>query len=683
MVQANKNELGSSGQFILLGLIFCIGFFGYVMHTTDWFRAIPGDLVDARFNSVILEHLYQWVRGFTPKLWSPTFFYPFENVLAFSDNHFGSGWAYIIFRFAGFERESAFIAWFVLGNVMNFWVTYYVLRKLGFSIVAAGAGAFVFTFALPALVKEAHAQLTYRFAVPLACLTLIKGLQTKSSMSFAQSLFWLAVQFYCSVYNGVFLTYLLFTTLLAFAGYSVQSFMTGWSQGWRRQSARKKTESIGLFLFSLWAIFWLIYQYRTISSQYGFVREISETLAMIPRPNAYLLADQSALTGWIGQLIPKTLMRHEQQMFFGLGVYLIAAFGLWQLWIRRTGRVIVRITSIALLILMLMTLSIHGVSAYELFLRLPGVGSIRAVSRVALVMLFPLGLIVASAFDWVVAYQKIRSLRWPLLIWMIVVLTIESIYYRPYHTSVDSWTKQQAELRARLPPEIPLDAVLYISSSPKDPQPEIVEVGAMILAQDLGIPTLNGYSGNIPPGYLKPDACIDFGARIESYSELNPVLKYILDTLKSRVLLINQVPCSSPVVRPTNEEIGQQIASNIKLSVTGGVMNNVSGRVVDATVSIKNQTDRTFSTLSKRGPIRLSWRFVTLAPDGRALSQPAWATRKEMIFSLLPGMTHTEHLQLEPPTHSGTYRLEISLVQDGIVWFHDVGMQIAELPLVL
>ena len=58
---------------------------------------IPGDLGDARFNSVILEHLYQWVTGTAPKLWSPRFFYPFENTLAFSDNHFASGFAYIVF----------------------------------------------------------------------------------------------------------------------------------------------------------------------------------------------------------------------------------------------------------------------------------------------------------------------------------------------------------------------------------------------------------------------------------------------------------------------------------------------------------------------------------------------------------------------------------------------------------
>jgi hypothetical protein len=91
MIMSNQPSKNILAQSLLLGLIFSAGFFGYVMHTTDWFRAIPGDLFDARFNSVILEHLYQWVSGRAPTLWSPGFFYPFEHVLAFSDNHLGSG----------------------------------------------------------------------------------------------------------------------------------------------------------------------------------------------------------------------------------------------------------------------------------------------------------------------------------------------------------------------------------------------------------------------------------------------------------------------------------------------------------------------------------------------------------------------------------------------------------------
>ena len=121
---SNKPKEDRSGQYIVLTVIFSAGFVGHLMQSIDWFRAIPGDLVDARFNSIILEHLYQWVQGQTPSLWSPRFFYPFENVLAFSDNHFGSGWAYILFRFAGLSREYAFLGWFLVGNLLNFWVSY-------------------------------------------------------------------------------------------------------------------------------------------------------------------------------------------------------------------------------------------------------------------------------------------------------------------------------------------------------------------------------------------------------------------------------------------------------------------------------------------------------------------------------------------------------------------------------
>lgn len=74
MYRHSKKSVEWLLQVGLLAAIFSAGFFGYLMHTTDWLRAIPGDLFDARFNSVILEHLYQWVRGEVPELWSPAFF---------------------------------------------------------------------------------------------------------------------------------------------------------------------------------------------------------------------------------------------------------------------------------------------------------------------------------------------------------------------------------------------------------------------------------------------------------------------------------------------------------------------------------------------------------------------------------------------------------------------------------
>jgi len=43
------------------------------------------------------------------------------------------------------------------------------------------------------------------------------------------------------------------------------------------------------------------------------------------------------------------------------------------------------------------------------------------------------------------------------------------------------------------------------------------EIDAMLLAQELGWPTLNGYSGNFPPGYAPADSCRQLPARIENY----------------------------------------------------------------------------------------------------------------------------------------------------------------------
>ncbi len=211
-----KKRVELLSQYLFLALIFSAGFVGYVLKSSDWFRAIPGDLLDARFNSVILEHLFQWLTGIAPKLWSPAFFYPYENALAFSDNHFGSGWVYILFRLGHLPREQAFLGWFIFGNVFNFWSSYYIFRRFNFSIVASSIGAFIYAFGLPALSKEAHAQLLYRFAVPLSFFSMYQFLQKNRLIDIVRTIFWLIIQFFCSIYLGVFLIYLLGALTISF-----------------------------------------------------------------------------------------------------------------------------------------------------------------------------------------------------------------------------------------------------------------------------------------------------------------------------------------------------------------------------------------------------------------------------------------------------------------------------------
>jgi hypothetical protein len=670
-------------QYFILLIIFFAGFFGHLMQSVDWFRAIPGDLVDTRFNSVILEHLFQWVQGHTPSLWSPTFFYPFEKVLAFSDNFFGSGWIYILFRFAGLQREYALLGWFFVGQLLNFWVTYYVLRRLGFSIIAAGAGAFVFCFSLAALPKETHIQLTYRFAIPLSFLATINFVQTKQLSALSQSIFWLAVQFYCAIYLGIFLVYLLFATYLALLLSQFRLFNSGWRLGWWGQSVQQKLTALMLFLLSTLSIGWLLYHYRAVSMHYGISRSLGEIWDMIPSPSSYLLADQSLLTGWLSKFAANIPMRHEQQMFFGLGISLLALCGIAIAWRSRlitSNRVAssvinpARIASITLLLLIVMTISVSGFSLYKWFLYLPGVSSIRAVSRVVLVMLLPLGMLVAACFDYVISRVKGSFFKWLLIGGMVVLLAAESIFYEPYKTPISVWAGRQTLLKSLMPKTFSSETILYVTNTLPERIYDLAEVDAMQFAQDLRLPTLNGYSGNVPPGYSKPDPCVDFKDRIKSYIDFKPDSKFSAEDLARRVIVLSPEKCPNQPAIKTNRVIDQSLASQIKL----GLEPKISGKTLDVRVLISNYSPDKFSTLSTKGPVRLSWRFVALDPSERPRSDPEWAARKDLFFTLEPGATQVETILTELPVRSGTYIFEVSLVQDGVAWFHNLGMPIAQ-----
>ena len=644
------------------------------MHTTDWLRAIPGDIFDARFNSVILEHLYLWATGKVGSLWSPAFFFPFEGVLAFSDNHFGSAGAYVLLRLAGLPREAAYQGWFIAGCVLNFWVGYYALRKLGFEIVAAACGAFVFAFGLPALAKEAHAQLVWRFAVPLAFLSFYRALGERSLAQLAHATFWCAVQFFCSIYLGMFTVYLLFVTALAFIFINGRGLAAGWSRGWREHRPVSRLAALALSLLSAAGVLWLLLQYQSIASHYGFTRSTGEILSMLPTPGSYLVADASTLTGWIGAWVPKYAMRHELQLFAGLGAWALALTGLWAIWRRGAHAAVGRTATIALLVLVALTLLIGNVTLYRAMLQVPGLSSVRAVSRIALVMLLPFGILVAGGVDWIAQATALRPWRWVVLLAVIGGLTAESVSYRPYSTSVQAWRDRQDGVRALLPAaRLPPDAILFVTGKRGPDVLDAAELDGMILAQDLGLSTLNGYSGNSPPGYFKPDPCLHFRNRLESYFAFKPRTTESLDALAARVRVISPELCPVAPGIVSKVAVDAFLATHIGLTVKFGAI--ADGRVL-LEVSIANHTGREFSTWSTRGPIRLSWRSVPLGPDGKDLASPEFAGRKELNFFLPDGQTFVQPLDVDVPP-PGRYRVEVTLVQDGVAWFHDLGMAVA------
>jgi len=485
----------------------------YLARTTGGMTAFPGDLGDARFNQIVLEHLYHWATGREDSLWSPGFFHPFPGTLAFSDGHFGTGVFYAVWRVVGLSRELSFDLWYCTGALLTFWAAHYAFRRLGMGVPAAAAGAFVFAFALPALAQENHAQLVYRFPIPLAVLALTQYAQSRAVERLLRVAILVALQFLCSIYLGVFLAMLLGSIAVALAASSATEPRVSHSGSPRRRSWMGRPYgtaiewALGIGLAAMVA--YMLYEYLQVARMYRFGRQWEETQSMLPRLGSYLLADASPMSSWIGAWVKSIPMRHEHQLFPGLAVLVLACAGIAHGARHPKWRALTWVSVFSLACLVLISLDIDGTSAYRLLARLPGLNAIRAVSRIVLVQLLPLGVLAGIGVG--ALAESSARLRTPALLMVAALLSADAVLHTPNRTSFADARQRVEELR-----ELASDAgvlggsavMLVLVNRWKDPH-WMVEIDAMLLAQDLGIRTMNGYSGNAPPGFVRAGDCSD------------------------------------------------------------------------------------------------------------------------------------------------------------------------------
>ena len=665
-------------------VFFMIGIFGYALPSVEYFSAIPGNLGDARLNSVILEHIFRWVTGKESSLWSPAFFYPFEGVLAFSDNHFGSIPSYILLRLVGLRREAAFDGWFLIGNSLNFIAAFMAIRRLGLSGFGSAAGAFVFAFALCVLPKEGHAQLTYRFAIPFAYVALLELLSTKRLYILWRVVFWVAVQFYCSIYLGIFLIYLLAATLVAVLFWDRGvGFFHGFIESFRNEQKRALAFAGTSIVVAIIAMLWLLYKYHAVDADYrpGPWR-FDQIPSMLPRISSYLLADQSLLYEWSGRLIDSIPMRHEHQMFFGVGVWILGVFGALTAWRGHLHQTLGKAAIVSLFILFAITLNLRGHSLYSFLAYLPGISQIRAVSRIVLVMMLPVALLVAIGCEQLlkIAGQTIRIKKASVAIGMICLLGIEVITYQPRNAPVSLWIERQTALRAQLPKQMPDSPILFVSKEESEPF-YFAELDAMIMAQDMGIPTLNGYSGSFPPGYMEPQPCYSYANRLNGYAAHRNLPRTAMDEISKRVVVVAYSPCEQDPVVAFSGPISAKQIKRITVSVQDL---KVARQSLTTNIIVTNGSTKDLKTVSSSGtPVRLSWRFVSVSRSGSRLQEPGFDARKDLAWSIAPGASNQTDLYAELPKVPGNYLFEVSLVQDGVAWFHDLGMAIASVPIIV
>ena len=121
-------------------------------------NALPGDIADARLVNCILEHVFQRLRGHGEFL-STEQFYPLKDTIVYSDNHFGTGPIYAIFRLAGLSMEAAFTGWILAVISLDTIAVLFLLRRLRYypliasplALFAASSSALVYQTGHPQL----------------------------------------------------------------------------------------------------------------------------------------------------------------------------------------------------------------------------------------------------------------------------------------------------------------------------------------------------------------------------------------------------------------------------------------------------------------------------------------------------------------------------------------------------
>jgi len=176
------------------------------------FRRLQQTRADSRLMHYMLEHEYRWITGdpHHRSLWDPPFFYPVRNTAATSETMVGVAPFYWIWRAVRVPPDFAFSFWMLTISTLNFTAAWFFLRRiLDRTPVAAGFGAFLFSFASMRLAHVGHPQLLAGFLFVLVLHALARIFRETDRRRAAPWIAIGAVAFVAQVYAGFYIAWFL------------------------------------------------------------------------------------------------------------------------------------------------------------------------------------------------------------------------------------------------------------------------------------------------------------------------------------------------------------------------------------------------------------------------------------------------------------------------------------------
>jgi hypothetical protein len=424
------------------------------------------DLGDARMNNYVLEHGYRWLTGAHPSFWDPPIFFPAKNVAAYTDVLLGAAPIYWLWRLVGFLPDTAFQLWMLCLSTLNFWMFRLWLRRgLGFEETAAAAGSFLFAFASYRMAQISHIQLYTHFFTILALFALMRGWIP---------LFWAAAV--AQVYAGFYLGWLMAV------GFALVACLRP-RETWR---VIRKTNP---WVWGVGALAAAALTYPLVSHSLEAARTVGYRVYEgmdLPRPwSWFYLGPESWLYGWLYRIDLFRSIPFQLEHYLGLGLVTTAAalYGL-----RGGGRWLLAASTASALLAVAVTRWTVEFSLWKwIYPWIPGADGLRALPRVALLLLIPL----------CVGFARTVG-KWQ---WGVALLALAILEQGRAAPSFDKLAARvDVEQIAGKVDRVACASFLYDPKVRREPEFKL-QIDAMWASLETGVPTVNGYSGNFPPGW--------------------------------------------------------------------------------------------------------------------------------------------------------------------------------------
>jgi hypothetical protein len=518
---------------VSIGLILALYVF-FRAQLQNNFSLLFGEKFDGTIEVSLLEHWYNFFRG--QSAWSvANFFYPYKDSLGYNDGYLIYGSFYAIFRFAGINP-------FISSELVNVsvkaigFVFFFLILRSAFSarILVCILGATLFVISNNSFVEAYHVQLLSVSFAPVMAFLIFRSYGACRDYRRLGAVSWSAgaALFYAAwvmtaFYMAWFFTFFSAVTILIYIMLRPKSVSDLWAARRRFMppgAVGAAVLAVGLIPFAL--------VYIPIARETG-MHPISEAFTYSPSIlDLVNVGPGNMLWGklhvWLDKAVrPAMDTGGERQT--GLPPFVIILFAWATAWLWRApsakGAVLARSIATATAITWLMSLHFGHFTAWRwVYAHVPGARAVRVIERYQIFLVVP---VLAIVMAWLDARSSTLG-RIP-LVCIAALLIAEEINSIP--PVGQSPAIQMAFLRSlpAAPPACRVFATMNRRLVPSEAPPETEakyahNVDAMLIAEYINLPTINGIGSFVPPDWKFDDSkASDYLSRVQTYAEKHQI----------------------------------------------------------------------------------------------------------------------------------------------------------------